>query len=188
MTEEWRDIEGFESCYQVSNRGRVRSVDRNVIRKNGSKITLKGKLLSLPLVNGYMKITLYKKSKYHTFWVHRLVALAFIKTDLGKPFVNHINGCRYDNRVSNLEWCTPQQNNLHARDVLGHQFSSGVRHSGKNHTQSKKVKQINPHTGEVIKIWDSVTEVIQSKIASNVSMCATNKLKTSGGFKWEYIL
>lgn len=126
MTELWKDIKGFEGAYQVSSLGRVRSLDRKVRNKNGfsskkaSFITphwrgreTKGKS---PKTNPlrYMSVGLWEKKKQYNFTVHRLVALAFIPNPQEKPEVNHIDGNRENNKASNLEWCTRQENVEHA--------------------------------------------------------------------------
>ena len=79
MKEEWKDIKGFEGLYQVSNTGKVKSLDRTVIRKDGvianyKECVLKGRVMR----NGYLAIFLSKNGKYKSYYIHRLVAEAFI--------------------------------------------------------------------------------------------------------------
>ena len=95
--EMWKDILGYESLYQVSNLGNVRSLKRNknlALCDNGE---------------GYMKVKLHSKP----YRVHRLVAMAFIPNLENKPQVNHINSDKADNRVENLEWVTNAENTKH---------------------------------------------------------------------------
>lgn len=102
--EEWRVVPQFEN-YEVSNMGRIRK------RDTGQELVCGiGKI-------GYCKVTLRKGAIKKTFSVHRLVALAFISNPDNKPEVNHINGIKHDNCVSNLEWATPKENVRHAIDL-----------------------------------------------------------------------
>lgn len=85
--------------------------------------------------NGYHRICLYgKSSRGEKFAVHKIVALAFIPKKQGKPFINHINGIKTDNRVENLEWCTASENTKHAYSI-GHSPNN----KGQNHGMSKLI-------------------------------------------------
>ena len=112
--EEWRTIKGFEK-YEVSNYGRVRSKDRVVIRNDGHKLTLKGKLLK-PITDhkGYVKVSIYNSNGIKISHVHRLVAIACIENPNMLPQVNHKDGNHANNSVYNLEWCTSEYNHRHA--------------------------------------------------------------------------
>ena len=114
VNEEWRDVSGYERLYQVSNLGRVRSLDR--WRKNGSgEYKQKGRILNQgDTTTGYKQIVLNKDKKRKTLKVHRLVAIAFIPNPENKPNVNHIDGNPHNNNVENLEWCTQAENVQHA--------------------------------------------------------------------------
>lgn len=112
MNEIWKEIEGYEGLYEVSNMGRVRSLDRSVIHR-GKQMVLKGRVLK-PGTNkeGYHFVILCKEGKKKLTRVHRLVAEAFIQNLDNKPCIDHINTERTDNRVENLKWCTYSENNL----------------------------------------------------------------------------
>ena len=119
----WKDIEDYEGYYQVSNRGRVKSLERimpSPITKSGFQ-TLKTKILKPSLnLKGYQIVFLNKDGKKKTVLVHRLVAFAFCDgyMDTDPPMeVNHKNGKHTDNDASNLEWVTPKENQEHAQDM-----------------------------------------------------------------------
>ena len=115
MTEEWKDIPGFEGRYQVSSLGRVKSINRKVNKWNGVK-TVPEKILTQRIDRkGYYRIELRDNNgKKHSLQVHRLVAITFIPNPDKKAQVNHISGNKQDNAVSNLEWVSCQENIVHS--------------------------------------------------------------------------
>lgn len=108
VVEIWKDISGYEGLYQVSNKGRVKSTGG---RHGGFSCDI---ILKSHFQKGYHKLRLYKDNTWHNFLVHRLIAIAFIPNPYNKPYINHINGNRSDNRIENLEWCTQKENIVHA--------------------------------------------------------------------------
>lgn len=122
--EVWKDVEGYEGLYQVSNLGRVKRLTSKVSQKNrnGKYIdyVYKERLLSQETINiNYKRVSLSKQNKITRFQVHRLVAMAFLENTKNKPCVNHIDGNPSNNNVENLEWCTYSENERHSYDVLG---------------------------------------------------------------------
>lgn len=114
MKEEWRDINGYIGYYQISDKGRVKSVKRKIKRSNGRVYSVSERILkSATNKSGYPRVSL-SKEKSRTHRVHRLVAVAFLLSKENKFEVNHINGAKHDNFLENLEWVTSSENMIHA--------------------------------------------------------------------------
>jgi hypothetical protein len=112
--EEWRDVDWSDGIYQVSNLGRVRSKERVVIRSDGRNLTVRAKILRQNKNQGYPSVKMMKNRIGTTVKVHRLIAKAFIPNPENKKNINHIDGSRDNNSISNLEWCTFSENTKHA--------------------------------------------------------------------------
>lgn len=109
--EEWCDVIGTDGAYQISNAGRVRSVDRFVNAAKGSKRMVRGRIIKPhTLKSGYVVVHMSKRTAY----IHRLVAQAFIPNPDSLPCVDHIDGNKGNNRVENLRWCTNKENTIYA--------------------------------------------------------------------------
>lgn len=164
MQEVWKDIEGYEGCYQVSNLGRVRNIKFNRMLKPSCDS------------DGYLIVVLSKGGKHRTRTVHRLVAETFIRNKSGYPQVNHKDENKQNNCVENLEWCDSKQN-----------CNYGTRNKKISKMVSKNVIQFSI-SGKRIKKWNSMTEA--SKVTgcdlSAISMCCNGKRRTTGGYQWKY--
>lgn len=181
MQEIWKDIPGYEGLYQASNLGRIRSLDAIIYRsasrtRNGYYAKKRGKILHLCNgVQGYLVVNLGQRHKNKR--VHRLVALTFIPNPGNKPMINHIDGNVKNNNINNLEWCTNQENQIHAVKVL---------HRSQGEHQNKPVKCIE--TGEIF--INSQRAARGNKVtASNIRMCASPKYprQTCMGYHWEFV-
>lgn len=119
----FKPVKGFEGYYEVSNKGRVKSLPRYTVDRQ-----LVGRFLK-PYKNklGYLTCVLCKDASIHPQLIHRLVGGAFVKRPNGKDFINHKNSNRADNRAENLEWCTTLENVHHKIYVAGH-HQRGDRH------------------------------------------------------------
>lgn len=117
---QWKDIKNYKGYYQVSDTGLVRSVDRYITSSNGAKRFLKGKIMKQTIQKNkqrgdmYCVVNLRKNHTSNVMFVHRLVAEAFINNKNNNPTVNHIDGCKTNNNISNLEWVSYTENNIHA--------------------------------------------------------------------------
>ena len=118
MREVWKDLKGYEGYYQVSSMGRVRTLDRVIRKSDGTTQKRRGKISKLGSdKNNYNTINLWKDGKATFSRVCRLVAQTFLENPENKPTVNHKNGVRNDDRVSNLEWMTYSENSQHSFDT-----------------------------------------------------------------------
>ena len=177
MTEEWRDIKGYEGIYQASDKGRIRSLDRRIGgKRKGSTRNWKGTIKHpTKRKNGYLKITFYKDGKSETREVQRVVAETFIPNPENKAQVNHKDGNKENNCIENLEWVTARENSIHARDVL-------------DKGSMKRVAQFS--RGGVL-----IAEYRSLRIASEnigikqcgISNVLSGRRYTAGGYVWRYV-
>lgn len=168
MEEIWKDIEGYEGLYQVSNMGRVKSLRRNIILREG-------------ISRGYSVLNLSKNGNPLTKKVHRLVATAFIPNPNNYPIVNHKDENRTNNCVDNLEWCT-QEYNLN--------YGTGNKKRALSNTNGKRSKPVLQYSldGTFIKEWKSTMDVerMTGYSGGHISACCRNIRKTAYGYLWKY--
>lgn len=167
----WKDLPEYEYKYMVSNQGNVYSKGRKKI------LTMKNNH------DGYLRIQIYSGNcKCQFVSAHRLVALAFIDNPENKPFINHKNGIKQDNRAENLEWVTQKENIRHAWDT-------GLSKHRKNGKLSKAVDQFDLD-GNYITTHASQMEAqrVTGTWHSHVSRCCRDvpMNNTANGFKWRY--
>ena len=155
----WKDIEGFEGEYQVSNTGQIKSLKSNKIlsqSKTGS---------------GYYKVTLSKNNKPHYVMIHRIVAKTFLDNPNNYNVVNHIDANKENNNSNNLEWCTDRHN---------------VLCSIKNRKNITPVISINLVNG-YIQTFETLGKVKKFGYDhSNVRKCCIGKIKSYKNHKWFY--
>lgn len=173
MKEIWKDIVDYEGLYQISNLGRVKSLNyRHTGREKMLKLSVNNK--------GYIIVKLWKNRKFKSFRLHRLVAQAFIPNPNNLPFINHKSEIKTQNNVENLEWCDAKYNiNYGTR-------KERVAEKTTNGKCSKPVLQIDQLTDTIIAEFPSTREVQRQLGLTHISECCKGNRKTCGGFKWKY--
>lgn len=184
--EAWKSIIGYESIYSVSNHGRVKSIKRKVNSPKGGRTVRERILINSPDRKGYLRVSLSRFYKRKNMFVHRLVAIAFIKNHENKPQINHKNGTHDDNRVENLEWATPSENANHAFSTLNRKGSwSGKRYG--DFCWSKPVNQVDMN-GKLVCEWDSGSRASDTLgiDSRRISECCNGKIDSYCGYRWEF--
>lgn len=181
-SEKWVDIVGYESLYQISSLGRVRSCDKTIEMVDGRMRHDKGKLLKTSIVRNYECITLYHNSKSKSFKVHRLVASAFIPNTHNLPQVNHIDENKLNNRVGNLEWVTALENNRHS-NIAARWLSCGTEASKKPVLQYDLL-------GSLVDEYESASEAARQigkpQGRSSICKCCNGTQKKYSNFIWRW--
>lgn len=181
----WKDIPEFEGLYQASDQGQIKSLQRVHHRMQHGKIhpfNVNEKILTVRIEpQGYRVVTLWKDKVIHVVRVHRLIALTFLPNPVNKKDVNHKNGIKSDNRVTNLEWATRQENIIHS-------YVNGLSRQNKlgdSDPRRKAVLQFDLK-GNFIKEYSGRHEAARQTglIQSGISACCTGRVKQFAGFKW----
>jgi hypothetical protein len=139
----WKPITNYEGIYEISENGDVKR-----IAKTNNQYGM-GHILKHNIINGYAHVQLHKDSKVKIMRVHRLVSMAFIPNEQNKPHVNHIDGNKLNNHISNLEWCTRSENVSHALKTGLSNISITQKESIAN-TMRKRIGDKNPNSKKVI--------------------------------------
>lgn len=165
MKEEWRDIDGYEGLYQISNLGQVKSL------KFGKERIMKQKTTC----HGYKAISLSINGENKEFPIHRLVAQAFIDNPYNKPVINHKDCNKTNNNVDNLEWCTQQENIKYSYD-LGRITIP---------TTKKPVLQYDLE-GNFVKEWYCLLDAIKKYKNRHICECCRGKRNKASNYIWRY--
>ena len=170
MEEEiWKDIPGYDGIYQVSNLGRVKSIPRVVQFGNRERITQEKFLKPCNNGSGYYYVSLGAGVENRRY-IHRLVAEAFIPNPDNLPEVNHIDENPVNNSVYNLEWCDRAYN---------------LNYGTRIEKLRKPVDQLDDY-GNVIKIWESITDAENYYQVTHIWECCAGKRGKCAGFRWRY--
>lgn len=169
----WKDIKGYEGYYQVSDDGRVRRIYDTVPPRI---------LKSRPSL--YPTVSLCVGQKKKSFNVHRLVAETFLERPERTTEVNHKDGNKWNNDLSNLEWVTQKENMNHARFVLDKPLF------GK---KARPCRSLDKKTGEVVKEYPSISHAAREMTDNltvgriSITTVCSGKRKSAYGYRWEYI-
>lgn len=176
MKEEYRDIEGFPN-YKVSNLGNVKNSKRNKIKEPGYDS------------HGYLKVDLYKNSKKSTKKIHRLVADAFLPKDPQRSDINHKDGNKKNNVVTNLERCTKSENMKHAfkNNLVKMSPSYGMLGKKNPNGGRKKRKVMIVETKQVFNSESDCERFLGGKKSSHVNDCLRGRLKSYKGYHFKYV-
>ena len=178
----WKEIDGYEGYYEVSDTGLVRSVDRTITAKNGNKYFHSGRYMKLTLgkgrdgTGGYLVVNLRKNGTSKVVQVHILVAKAFIPNPNNLPTVNHKNGNKTKNDVDNLEWVSYRDNNIHA-----------LQHKLRKPRGNPIVQETMD--GRIVNCFKSTCEAARLTGVSvgSISHCLNHRTNSAGGFVWKAI-
>ena len=180
--EEWRPVVGYEGLYEVSNMGRVKSVERMKWNGKGYQKIPERILKTIENIWGYLLVNLYQDGKMKSCSVHRLVATAFLPNPYNLPVINHRDENKQNNIVSNLEWCTYSHNNTY--NDRAKKIGEKQRNDPK---RSKSVIGIDRITGLIVECPSTMEAERKLGIAhSHICACWKGKLKSAGNFYWYY--
>ena len=178
----WKDIKDYEGLYQVSNLGRVRSIDR-MCKSNKNNIRIaKGKVLAQKTdKRGYKRVELSKNGKHKTFTVHRLVLSTFVENKSKFPCINHKDENPSNNVLDNLEWCTQKYNVNYGTGI--ERMKNKIDYKAIGEKQGRKVIDITNNI-----IYSSIHEAgrITNINFQNIYKCCNGKRLSAGGIKWRY--
>ena len=172
----WKDIEGYEGLYQISSKGRVKSLERMKRNGRGYQKVPEKILEGVDNGHGYLRVKLCKEGKVKQPLVHVLVATAFLDNVDNLPEVNHKDENKYNNCMDNLEWCSHSYNNT---------YNDKAKKVGKK--LSKPVYSIDKESG-LIMWWQSAHEAERCTDINNgnIISCCQGKRKSAGNHYWFY--
>jgi hypothetical protein len=184
IEEVWKDVEGYEGLYQISSKGQVKRVERYYIQFNGLTGNTNTKLLSEMIMkqfedkDGYLRIQLIKDGNRKKHFVHRLVALNFIPNPENKPEVNHKDGVKDNNKLSNLEWNTTSENQRHA---IANKLYVTAKGEGSGTSKLKEVQ-----VREIHRLW-KYGGITQEDLSDIFGVKSGTISRIVNGIRWRHI-
>lgn len=188
MDEIWKDIEGYEGLYQVSNLGRVKALPKYCFNGKVNWLMKEHILKPLNMTKGYLYVCLYKNKKYHRFFIHRLVASAFIPNIHNKSDIDHINTIKTDNRATNLRWAkTDNMNNPLTRKKISKSKKGIPQPKGIDNKRSKIILQYTLD-GKFVKEWYGSKEIARAFNGCNsfILKCCRGVYRQAYGYIWKF--
>lgn len=187
MEEVWKSVVGYEGIYEVSSFGNFRK-----IKDDGSKKALKTTKNGC----GYYTIGLWKEHKVKQYRISRLIAEAFIPNPKNKPYVDHIDTDKANNRVENLRWVSPSENSnnplsrkhlLQSWESAERKYKQSIINIGGNHPRAKAVCQLDDNNN-VLKTFQTSVEAANFVGCKhgNITKCCKGERLRAGGYKWKY--
>ena len=170
MREVFEDLKGYEDSYQISDSGRIFTKRRLI----GNQIYYGKELIPQLTSDGYLKVTLSNNCKSKKYYLHRLVAIQFLDNLDNLPQVNHIDGNKLNNSITNLEWCTKQENQNHA-------IRTGLMQRGQERPSAKLTEQ------QVLEIY-KLKGVLKAQDIADTYKVSKNTINCIlRGSKWKYL-
>lgn len=179
LQEIWKNIEGYEGQYQISNLGRVKSLARINYANHFQDERI---LTPVDHGKGYLLVHLSRGTKVKQIAVHRLVAETFIPNPNNKPQVNHLDEDVTNNRLDNLEWCSSQENLTY-----GHRIENAWKTRTANKTRGRRIKKFTI-SGDLVEIYPTIIVASRENGVSGPALSAAERHNyTSAGHKWRYM-
>lgn len=187
----WKDICGYEGFYQVSNTGKIRSLDRITVDRNGKRCFRKGKeLVQIPNSKGYMRIMLSDNKSKKRFFVHRIVALHFVNNvdKVNNNIVNHIDSNYRNNSADNLEWTTLKGNSQHAlKNGRTKRTKRWLDNLHRSQTKYYRPVEAYDENGDLVIRFKNLNECKKMGYEpSSVCQCCKGIRKTHKNLSWKY--
>lgn len=182
--EVWKDIPGYEGYYAASNKGRIKSLSREVVTSTRIIHTQDRIMITTPNVGGYLYVSLSKNNKTKKFMVHRLIGITFIENPNNYPHIDHIDTNPGNNCVENLRWVTPK---LNMKNEITQQHLSDCR-KGKINGSWNCSPIVQLQGDLLINTYPSIAEAERAGFCySSIQRCLYGQYKQHKGYKWMYL-